>query len=231
MLCQKNKRLFFSLMTKTTLRISPMDAIVDAAVRIFSERGYNATTMRDIAKAVGILPGSLYAHIESKEALLVEIVLTGTKSFQSIQKMIATSKASATDTMRAAIKAHIHIVAENPERCLIVFHQWRYLNTPHRAKAVAMRRQYAESFSSLVKKGIASGEFSSDLDLRIAVFAILGALNWTPEWFSNKGPEKAEEIGEKMVDFLLFALKHGMLGTQVSPVSSSKSKLLLKTKG
>ena len=53
-------------MTKTTLKISPMNAIVDAAVRIFSERGYNATTMRDIAKAVGILPGSLYAHIESK---------------------------------------------------------------------------------------------------------------------------------------------------------------------
>lgn len=208
-----------------------MEVIVDTAVRIFSERGYNATTMRDIAKEVGILPGSLYAHIESKEALLVEIVLSGTKSFQSIQKMIANSKASATDVMRAAIKEHIHIVAENPERCLIVFHQWRYLNASNRKLAVSMRRKYAQSFRSIIQKGIASGEFSPELDQRIAVFAILGALNWTPEWFSNKGPEKANEIGDKMVDFLLFALKHGMIGTQAVSKSSGKTKITSTPKG
>ncbi len=208
-----------------------MKAIIDSAVRIFSDRGYSGTTMRDIAKDVGILPGSLYAHIESKEALLVEIVLTGTKSFQSIQEMIAKSKESATDLMRIAIKEHINIVAENPEKCLIVFHQWRYLNTPNRALAVSMRRKYAESFSSIVKKGIASGEFSPELDKRIAVFAILGALNWTPEWFSTKGAEKADEISEKMVDFLLFALKHGMIGTKPNKIGSAKSKTLSKLKG
>ena len=178
--------------------------------------------MRDIAKDVGILPGSLYAHIESKEALLVEIVLTGTKSFQSIQEMIAMSKESATELMRIAIKEHINIVAENPEKCLIVFHQWRYLNTTNRALAVSMRRKYAESFNSIVKKGIASGEFSPELDKRIAVFAILGALNWTPEWFSTKGAEKADEISEKMVDFLLFALKHGMIGAKTTKRGSKK---------
>jgi AcrR family transcriptional regulator len=218
-------------MTPKTPKISPMEVIVDTAVRIFSERGYNATTMRDIAKEVGILPGSLYAHIESKEALLVEIVLSGTKSFQSIQKMIASSKASATDVMRAAIKEHIHIVAENPERCLIVFHQWRYLNASNRKLAVSMRRKYAQSFRSIIQKGIASGEFSPELDQRIAVFAILGALNWTPEWFSNKGPDKANEIGDKMVDFLLFALKHGMIGTQAPPKSSGKTKITSTSKG
>jgi len=208
-----------------------MEAIIAAAVRIFSQRGYTGTSMRDIAKEVGILPGSLYAHIESKEALLVEIVLSGTKSFQSIQKMIAKSDASATDLMSTAIKEHIKIVAENPEKCLIVFHQWRYLNESNRALAVFMRRKYAESFSNIVKKGIASGEFSPELDKRIAVFSILGALNWTPEWFSSKGTEKADEIGKKMVDFLLFALKHGMIGNKVTKkrvVAHSKTSHKLK---
>jgi hypothetical protein len=173
--------------------------------------------MRDIANEVGILPGSLYAHIESKEALLVEIVLSGTKSFQSIQKMIAKSESCATDLMSTAIKEHIKIVAENPEKCLIVFHQWRYLNAQNRSLVVSMRRKYAESFSKIVKKGIASGEFSPELDKRIAVYSILGALNWTPEWFSSKGAEKVDEIGNKMVDFLLFALKHGMIDNKVTP--------------
>jgi AcrR family transcriptional regulator len=186
---------------------TPREAIVDVAVRLFGERGYNATTMRDIAKAVGILPGSLYAHIDSKETLLIEIVEKGIERFLAIDRLLAASEESPEARMRIAIREHIKVVAENPERTLVVFHQWRFLSGPNRLRAIAMRRRYAKAFMKIVNEGIANGDFNSKLDARLAVFGILGALNWTPEWYSPSGPASAEEIGQKMADSLINGLR------------------------
>jgi AcrR family transcriptional regulator len=186
---------------------TPREAIIDVAVRLFGEKGYNATTMRDIAKAVGILAGSLYAHIDSKETLLIEIVEKGIERFLAIDRLLAASEESPEARLRIAIREHIKVVAENPERTLVVFHQWRFLSGPNRARAIAMRRRYAKAFMKIVNDGIANGDFNSRLDARLAVFGILGALNWTPEWYSPSGPASAEEIGQKMADSLINGLR------------------------
>jgi TetR/AcrR family transcriptional regulator, cholesterol catabolism regulator len=186
---------------------TPREAIIDVAVRLFGEKGYNATTMRDIAKAVGILPGSLYAHIDSKETLLIEIVEKGIERFLAIDRLLAASEESPEARMRIAICEHIKVVGENPERTLVVFHQWRFLSGPNRARAIAMRRRYAKAFMKIVNDGIANGDFNAKLDARLAVFGILGALNWAPEWYSPSGPMSAEEIGHKMADSLIGGLR------------------------
>ena len=196
-----------SASTKVGLAGTPREAIAEVAVKLFSQHGYTGTTMRDIATAVGMLPGSLYAHIDSKETLLVEIVQTGIERFLAIQELLRASNDSATGRMRLAIRAHVVEAAENPERTLVVFHQWRYLSEPNRAGAAAMRRRYAQTFSNIIADGIRDGEFSPQLDLRIAVFGVLGALNWTPEWYAPKGPYSPSEIGEKMANFLIAGLQ------------------------
>jgi AcrR family transcriptional regulator len=184
-------------------------AIEDVAVRLFSEHGYTGTTMRDIAQAVGVLPGSLYAHIDSKETLLLEIVRHGITRFLAIEKLIEASADSPEVRLRVAIRAHIDVVAEDPQRSLVVFHQWRFLSEPNRASAAAMRRRYANTFFRIIDEGKSRGVFSSRLDTRIAVFTILGALNWLPEWFSPKGPASAAEIAEKLTEALVFGLREG----------------------
>lgn len=194
---------------------TPRQAILDVAVRLFGEQGYNATTMRDIAKAVGILPGSLYAHIDSKETLLIEIVEKGIERFLAIDRLLAASEESPQARMRIAILEHVKAVAESPERNLVVFHQWRFLSGPNRTRAMAMRRRYAKAFMKIMADGIASGDFNPKLDARIAVFGILGALNWTPEWFSPSGPMSAEEVGQKMADSLINGLLPGGRSTDV----------------
>jgi len=186
---------------------TPREAIIDVAVKLFGEQGYNATTMRDIAKAVGILPGSLYAHIDSKETLLIEIVEKGIERFLAIDRLLAASDESPGVRLRIAICEHVKVVAENPERTLVVFHQWRFLSGPNRARAISMRRRYAKAFAKIVNDGIANGDFNPDLDSRLTVFGILGALNWTPEWYSRTGPMSAEEIGQKMADSLINGLR------------------------
>jgi len=194
---------------ETSSAPTPREAIIDVAVRLFGEQGYNATTMRDIAKAVGILPGSLYAHIDSKETLLIEIVEKGIERFLAIDRLLAASDGSPEARMRIAICEHVKAVAENPERTLVVFHQWRFLSGPNRTRAIAMRRRYAKAFMKIVTDGIASGDFNARLDARLAVFGVLGALNWTPEWYSPSGPMSAEEIGQKMADSLINGLRPG----------------------
>ena len=162
-------------MKKRQVKSSTREVIADVAVRLFGEHGYTGTTMRDIAEAVGVLPGSLYAHIDSKETLLLEIVSDGIARFLAIEQSLAASVDSPEVRLRKAIRAHVDVVAEDPQRSLVVFHQWRFLSEPNRASAIAMRRRYANAYVKIIDDGKGAGEFSPRLDTRIAVFSVLGA--------------------------------------------------------
>ena len=115
--------------------LRPREAILEAAISLFGKRGYAGTTMRDIAKEVGVLPGSLYAHISSKETLLDEIVELGIESFLAIEAQVPAS-GSVIERLRVAVKAHVRVAAEHPGRSLVVFHQWRFLTEPQAQRLV-----------------------------------------------------------------------------------------------
>jgi len=186
---------------------SQRDTITDVAIRLFGEHGYTGTTMRDIAKAVGVLPGSLYAHIPSKETLLLDIVKQGIARFLTVEHVLEAFGDSPEVCLRKAIQGHIEAVAEDPQRALVVFHQWRFLGEPSRSTAIEMRRRYADTFVKIIDAGKASGAFSMKLDTRIAVFTVLGALNWAPEWYSPKGPVTATDIANSLADTLIYGLR------------------------
>ncbi len=181
----------------------PRSSILDVSVRLFGQQGYSGTSMRDIAKAVGVLPGSLYAHISSKEMLLLEIVDEGIDAFLAAVEPIVDLGVPAAERLRRAIRAHVAVVADNPEWALVVFHQWRFLVEPALGKAIAKRRRYETAFIRIFEAGIAEGTFDKTLNKRIAVLTILGALNWTPEWYSAQGTASPDELGDMMADALL----------------------------
>ena len=185
----------------------PREGIMDAAMRLFGKQGYSGTSMRDIASAVGVLPGSLYAHIVSKETLLVDIVADGIGRFLLAVQPHAASDASPADKMRAMIVAHVEVVADNPERSLVVFHQWRFLGEGNIQAAIAKRREYEQAFIAVIEEGITSGVFRADLNLRIAVLTILGALNWSPEWLSPEGKLSPGDVGGLIADTLLTGVR------------------------
>jgi TetR/AcrR family transcriptional regulator, cholesterol catabolism regulator len=182
---------------------SPREGIMDAAMHLFGKQGYSGTSMRDIASAVGVLPGSLYAHIASKEMLLVDIVADGISRFLAAVQPIAASDADPAARMRAMIVAHVVVVADNPERSQVVFHQWRFLGEGNVQAAIAKRQEYEQAFITVLGEGIRTGAFRADLNLRIAVFTILGALNWSPEWLSPGGKLLPEVVGGLIADTLL----------------------------
>ena len=157
-------------------------AIRDRAVHLFGQQGYTGTSMRDIARAVGILPGSLYAHIASKEALLVEIVDDGIGRFIARIAPHVAGPGTPIERLHAMIVSHVEVVAEHPERSLVVFHQWRFLGPDNLPLAISRRREYERYFVDVVEQGIADGSIKPELNPRMTVLTILGALNWTPEW-------------------------------------------------
>jgi TetR/AcrR family transcriptional regulator, cholesterol catabolism regulator len=181
----------------------PREAILDAAMHLFGKQGYSGTSMREIAGAVGVLPGSLYAHIASKEALLAEIVEDGIDWFLAAVRPHVQAASGPADRLRAMVIAHVAVVADNPERSLVVFHQWRFLGDANRKAAIGKRRAYEQAFIGVIEAGMKAGAFRRDLNLRIAVLTILGALNWSPEWLSPSGKLSAAEVGGLIADTLL----------------------------
>jgi TetR/AcrR family transcriptional regulator, cholesterol catabolism regulator len=187
--------------------VGPREAIMDAAMHLFGKQGYSGTSMRDIASAVGVLPGSLYAHIASKEALLVDIVEDGINRFLAAVRPHAESQETPAEKLRAMVIAHVAVVADNPERSLVVFHQWRFLGDDNIQAAIGKRRDYEQAFIGVIEEGMKSGAFRSNLNRRIAVLTILGALNWTPEWLSPDGSLSPEEVGGVIADTLLIGVR------------------------
>jgi AcrR family transcriptional regulator len=177
--------------------------IMNVAMHLFGKQGFNGTSMRDIANAVGLLPGSLYAHIESKEALLLEIVADGIGRFLAAVEPHVASSGNPLDRLRKMIIAHVEVVADNPERSQVVFHQWRFLSPEYLPEAIERRKRYETCFVEVIEEGVKMGLIRSDLNHRIAVLSILGAVNWTPEWFSPNGRLSAAEVGDLMANTLL----------------------------
>jgi TetR/AcrR family transcriptional regulator, cholesterol catabolism regulator len=187
----------------TTTDGTPRDTIVRVATDLFGARSYPATSMRDIASEVGILAGSLYAHIDGKETLLLEIIERGIGEFLDEVTPAYQQKATAEERIRAMILAHVRVVDRAPQKTQIVFHQWRYLGEDNQKRVREQRRTYEDLFRDVLAEGVADGSFSDDLDLRVAVLSILGALNWTPEWLSTNSKNTVENISSRLADAML----------------------------
>lgn len=182
---------------------TPRETIVRVATELFGRNSYPGTSMRDIASEVGLLAGSLYAHIAGKKTLLLEIIEQGIEEFYEQVKSAFESDGSADDKLRAMILAHVKIVAKQPLRTQIVFHQWLYLSDENQRRVRERRNEYESLFTLVLEEGVTDGRFASDIDLKVTVLSVLGSLNWTPEWLSPDGPTPVEELSVRLADAMM----------------------------
>ena len=162
------------------------EELVAAAVRLFRERGYHATSMQDLAEAVGVQRGSLYHYIEAKEDLLWEIMERAMEALRDGVEPVSRMRRPAAARMRDAISAHLTAAAQSRDELTILHVELKSLSPRRRQAMVAMRDRYEGIFRALVRAGVASGEFRA-VDEKAAVFAILGACNWFTQWFGPGG--------------------------------------------
>ncbi len=171
-----------------------------AALALFSEHTFPVIGMRDIGDAVGLLPGSLYAHISSKEELLADIVSEGITNYLVELRPFLESRDPAPERMRGAVKAHVKVLAKTLEQTRVAFHQWRFLGDGAREKVINLRKQYEEVFLQIYRAGVAEGTFRKARSERIAVLAVIGMLTSASEWYSPEGRLGADEFGEALAE-------------------------------
>ncbi len=182
----------------------PKTRIYEAAIKLFGEQGYSATTMRDISDAVGVLPGSLYTHISSKEALLLEIVETGIERYLDAIRPCVESDQPVDERLAATIHAYVEVLSANLPQTVVAFQQWRYLSDDaDRKRVIKMRNEYEALFTRLVEEGISTGVFRKVSDPRLTVLAVIGLLNAVSQWYSPKGRRSPGEVADGLVELVL----------------------------
>src|SRR5919197_893540 len=121
------------------------------AARLFAEKGYHGTSIGDLAAALGVQKGSLYAHIASKQDLLYEAMRDGARAFHAALDEIP-ERVLATEKIRLALRGHLRVVAEQLDVATVFVREWRYLEGERRDEIVAERRRYEERIGDLFRE-------------------------------------------------------------------------------
>src|SRR6266851_8265268 len=156
-----------------TAAVPREDQVRAAALRLFKEKGYHATSMRDIANAVGMNKGSLYSYIRSKEDLLIPVFDRAQGVLLAeIEQITADQSLTPTDRLRRAIHAHVAAVANNLDVLTVYLSEWRQLATESLTTNRMQRERYAGLLRQILEDGIASGEFRP-MDTRIVMVGMI----------------------------------------------------------
>ncbi|AEG33034.1 regulatory protein TetR [Thermus thermophilus SG0.5JP17-16] len=181
--------------------------ILQEAAKLFTEKGYEATSVQDLAQALGLSKAALYHHFGSKEEILYEISLLALKGL-----VAAGEKALEVADPKAALlrfmEAHARYFEENRPFFVAMLQGIQSLSPEHRAETVRLRDRHEANLRAILKRGMAAGVFR-EVDVALAGRAVLSMLNWMIRWFRPGGPLRAEEVARFYFDLILKGLEHG----------------------
>ncbi|GEK02478.1 TetR/AcrR family transcriptional regulator [Streptomyces sp. NPDC004009] len=173
-----------------------------AAVEAFAERGYHATTTRDIASRAGMSPAALYIHYKTKEELLHRISRIGHDKALDILRTAARREGSATERLADAVSSFVRWHAGRRTTARVVQYELDALGPAARAEIVALRRQVDAEVRGIIDEGVASGEFRVP-DVQGTTLAVLSLCIDVARWFNVAGPRTPEEVGALYADLVL----------------------------
>lgn len=178
------------------------DRIRNAAVELFRDRGYSATTTRDIAARAGITVGSLYNHFESKQALLFDVLLSAHQEALDLLGELLDERLSPSEALRVAARGHARFHAEHPAAITVVYKDIAFLSPEQYQRIVQLRHQYENIVIGIIQAGLEQGAFRVD-DAPLAAIAILSMGIRISAWFKPGGRLTADQIAEHYAEFAL----------------------------
>lgn len=188
-----------------TTRKSRSD-VVAAAGKLFAEKGYHGTSMRDLGRDLGLLGSSLYAHVDSKEDLLVEVVSNGADMFQASADAALAIDGKATDRLWGLVKGHVGVVLDNLDVARTFLNEARVLDDAHREHVVAARDAYEAAFRTVISQGASDGSFRKDVDPKVASIFVLSILNAIERWYQPGGSLDRRHLVAEVYQFSLSGL-------------------------
>lgn len=186
------------------------ETILKEAARCFSRKGYHGTTIGDIAQRVNVSKAALYYYVKNKEEILFKCHEMALDIGMEGLRRAEEDGGSPDRMLKIVLRHYIEGVADQLQGSVVLLEDGM-LTPRHHREAVRRRDEFEGRVRSLVEKGIAAGLFARR-DAKMAVFAMLGAANWIPKWYTPTGERTAKEIGEIFADYLVDGLRQGADG-------------------
>ena len=173
---------------------------------MFRERGFAASSMRDLAETVGIEAASLYNHIRSKNEILESICFDVANIFNEKIQEVESGRQSNINKIESLLRFHIEQMVDNYENVIVSDREWRHLDEPYRANFQNQRRTYRKRFAAIIEDGIVKGEIRR-IDAATAVLIMLHAINGIESWHRSKAKMNADELANNMIRILIDGLR------------------------
>lgn len=183
------------------------DIIIKTAGQLFREKGYEGTSVRDLADAVGLQSGSLFFHFGSKEEILVSLLEGGLKRAVAIVDRHLANASSPEEKLSAILHGHLQaILAEERDAFYVVLRDWRTLSPPSRKKVIALRDEYESHIARALEELAQTGLIPNNT--RLFRLFLLGALNWTVQWYRPDGNLTIEQLADGFLELMVSAQSH-----------------------
>ena len=185
---------------------SRLDEVLQSAANIFFAKGFHATSIEDVARDVGMLKGSLYYYIKSKDDLLFRLLLAGIEDSDAFIAQQIDPGGDPIEQLQRAIRAQIDYIIENRVPFGLFLHEFDSLSGKRQHKLIAVMSRYNNRFVELVKKGQAEGKLIAGKPW-IIVNGILGMCNWLYRWYDPEQGSDPERIKSVFVEMIFEGIR------------------------
>jgi TetR/AcrR family transcriptional regulator, cholesterol catabolism regulator len=182
------------------------EQVIRKAAELFSQKGYAASSMRDLANALGIEAASLYSHIKSKEEILQYLCFTMADEFIRSLDEVDNMEISSLEKIRLGIIGHTKVILKDLAASAVFLNEFRSLSQPHLRKFLLLRIHYINRFKRIIEDAIQAGEIKP-VDKKLAVITIFSSLSWIPLSYDPMGAIDREEISKQLAHLLIHGLK------------------------
>ena len=185
-------------------REAKREAVLLTAVRLFNERGFHASSLDDVAAALGVSKPTIYHYLGNKEQVLIECVTRGLEALLEAADVSGQEPGNGLHRLRRFLRRYAEIIMDDFGRCVIRVGD-ESLSPQGAAQFRARKKDIDLAMRRMIEAAIADGSMRP-VDVRLTAFTLAGALNWPARWQSASGPQQPGEIARDMVDLLIDGL-------------------------
>jgi TetR/AcrR family transcriptional regulator, cholesterol catabolism regulator len=182
------------------------DVVLDAAAHVFRRRGYGGATVRQVAQAAGMFPGSLHYRYPSKEALLLDLMERAITRVTAVVRAAVEQPNDPVERLRLGLRAHLEALLSGDDDFYVLLYDWRSLEGPAMHGMLRLRARYESFWDDLLQDAVRSGWARPGVDLELVREFGFGAINWVAQWRRENDPRTPADIADAFWSYFAFGL-------------------------
>lgn len=179
--------------------------ILKSAAKAFRRLGYHGATVEQIANALHMKKGNLYYYFRNKEEILFACHQYSLDRLMQLLEEVESSPLPPAEQLRRLVHAFVHTILDELHGTAL-FLDLEALSPAHLKTVIVRRDRFDHGVRQILENGMGGGEFAR-ADAKLLTFALMGAVNWIPRWFSPEGPASSQQIADAFADFFVAGLR------------------------